>query len=208
MRRGWAAAAALAAGLVFAPGAAAAADDEVVLEAPVVVTVEDVDDEPAYALALCPPLCGDGDTPPEGSGGVSCTWTSRTGFHGTRNRESGVVSGTWSGMYTTTDCVNGSYSPVHMDYLFIRATNGLGSSVAQTAPSRTCTRSSDQCSGLTSQANNAGCSPCNGWWYLTTTVTWRLPAGLGVWRGSSQKCSRSSDGRQLDCRSSKGVFIG
>ncbi len=209
MRRGWGLTVAVVAGVLLSPAAVPRVGaQDVALEEPVVTTIEAVQEEPAYAVALCPLSCQHPDAPPESSGGVSCTWYSRTTFHGTRNRETGAVSGTWSGMYTTTDCVNGSYSPVHMDYMFIRATNSLGSSTFQTSRARSCTRSSSQCSGLTSEALDAGCSPCNGWWYLTTTSSWRLPERLGSWSGSSQKCGRSGDGRQLDCQSSSGVFIG
>ena len=194
-----------------APGPASANDT---LGEPVVLTVEQ-DHGPLTALHVepisCPPdICLRSDSPPESSGGVNCSWRSRTTFNGTRDT-SGAVHGQWSGMYYTTDCLNGSFDPVHMSYMFIRAQTAYGSAVYQTAPVRTCTSSSPQCSGLTAQGNDAGCSPCNGWWYLTVTASYRLPTSMGgTWppQDPDGPCVRSGDGRQLDCQKKVGAFVG
>jgi hypothetical protein len=161
-------------------------------------------------LSVCPPFeyCSDDVRPPETSGGVTCSWHSSTHFTG--EREEGVVSGTWSGMYYTTDCLNGNHEPVHMGYMFIRAEMRYASEVYQTAPARTCTASSSQCGGLTAQGNDAACSPCNGTWYLVVTATYRLnDAYGGGWpaQDSDGPCTRSSDHRQIDCQKSVGAIV-
>ena len=189
----------------------AAADADVLVEEPV---VEVLDNEAgpftAAVLDLCPPeICVQRATPPEGSGAISCSWSAGSGFRG-RRAQNGTVHGTWSGFYSTTDCLSGSHEPVHMGYLFVRASNSLGSAVYQTVPSLTCTSRSRQCSGLTGTGNDAGCSPCNGWWYLTVTSSYRLHDRFsGVWPAPDPDgpCSRSSDRRQLDCQKTTRVLI-
>lgn len=164
----------------------------------------------AINLGVCELVCAEQDTPPEDSGGVSCGWHSRTTLSWTRASDGGI-HGEWQGMYVTSDCLNGSHDPVHMGYMFVRATTSFQSSVYQTAPTRTCTVSgSPQCSGLTSLGNDASCTYCNGWWYLTVTVAWRLPNSMGgTWppQDPDGPCVRSSDGRQLDCQRRVGALI-
>jgi hypothetical protein len=116
------------------------------------------------------------------AGGITCRMRIAIHFRGTRNLNTGVVSGNW-GFNSNIDC-NGP-----MEYIYTQADLLKAGSVWAAAPSDDCDAVRDGICQVVQSAGAGSCGFCNGSWRGSGDFTLEFPAGSVVVDYPRNKCS-------------------